>query len=322
VRLLVTGVAGFLGSNLLDRLLIEGHEVLGIDDLSMGRLANIERHLEDPAFTFVDADITTVAPTGLDGFDRVVHLAARKIPRYGGAVRTLETNHRGTLVALEIASANQCKFVLASTSDVYGRSTAIPFREESSDPVIGSTKSARWSYAVSKLSNELMAFGYQDELGLPVTILRYFGSYGPGQHLSWWGGPQAVFINAALRGEPMTIHGDGRQTRTFTYVEDSIEGTYRAIVDDQANGDIFNIGSTFETNILDLAHLVHELCETGREIEIEFVPYESFTGRPYQDVMRRVPDTSHTAATLGFTAETTLEEGLKKTIAWQRNETT
>jgi UDP-glucose 4-epimerase len=320
--MLVTGVAGFLGSNLLERLLAEGHQVVGVDDLSMGRLANIEAHMPDPAFTFIDADLTIADLGGLNrDFDRVVHLAARKIPRYGGALGTLNTNYRGTLVALEIAREIGCKFVLASTSDVYGRNPSLPFSEARTDSMIGSSKSARWAYAVSKLFDEHMAFGYQDEFGLPVTILRYFGSYGPRQHPSWWGGPQSVFIDAALRGLPMTIHGDGLQTRTLTFVDDSIEGTYRAILDDRANGDILNIGSTFETTIIHLANLVHELCDTGGSIEIEFVPYESFTGKPYQDVMRRVPDVTHTAEVLGFRAEVSLKEGLARTITWQRTQT-
>ena len=185
--------------------------------------------------------------------------------------------------------------------------------------MIGSSKAARWAYAISKLFDEHMVLGYHEEHGLEVTILRYFGSYGPNQHPSWWGGPQSVFIDLLLEGgKPLPIHGDGSQTRTFTYVEDTVEGTYRAIVDDAANGEILNIGSTFETNILDLARLIGELM--GVEPDIEFVPYESFTGKPYQDVMRRVPDTRHARDVLGFEAKIDLREGLRRTIEWRRGQ--
>lgn len=320
MKVLVTGVAGFLGSNLLDRLLREQHRVIGIDDLSMGRVHNIAHQMEHPNFTFIDADLTEVGTEEFPSdFDRVVHLAARKIPRYGGALATLNTNYLGTRTALEVARQSGCKFVLASTSDIYGRNPDVPFNEHVTDSVIGSSKSARWAYAVSKLFDEHMALAYQEEYDVVVTILRYFGSYGYRQHLSWWGGPQSVFIDAALRGTPMTIHGDGKQTRTFIFVDDSIEGTYRAIFDGRANGDIFNIGSTFEVTILDLAELIHDLCNTGREIDLDFIPYESFTGKPYQDVMRRVPDVSHAERQLDFTARVPLEEGLRRTIEWQRS---
>ncbi|HEX6946686.1 MAG TPA: NAD-dependent epimerase/dehydratase family protein [Acidimicrobiia bacterium] len=318
MRMLVTGAAGFLGSNLIKRLLAEGHEVVGVDDLSMGRRVNIAPFFESGRFRFIEGDVTKLGPPelGLD-FDRVVHLAAKKIPRYGGVLDTLHTNYNGTLAMLELARVAGAKFVFASTSDIYGRNPNLPFSEEETDSVIGSSRSARWAYAISKLFDEHMVLGYQDEHELDVTILRYFGSYGPNQHPSWWGGPQSVFIDALLEDEPLTIHGDGKQTRTFTYVDDTVDGTYRAIVDDAANGEIFNIGSTFETTILDLALLVAELM--GKEPELEFVPYESFTGKLYQDVMRRVPDVSHAAEVLGFKATTDLREGLTRTIEWRRS---
>ncbi|HLU31536.1 MAG TPA: GDP-mannose 4,6-dehydratase [Acidimicrobiia bacterium] len=320
MKMLVTGAAGFLGSNLTWRLLTEGHEVVGVDDLSMGREVNIASFTDDARFTFVAGDISHMGPAelGLD-FDRVVHLAAKKIPRYGGVLDTLHTNYRGTLAMLELAREAGAKFVFSSTSDIYGRNPELPFNEYGTDSVIGSSKAARWAYAISKLFDEHMVLGYHEEHGLEVTILRYFGSYGPNQHPSWWGGPQSVFIDLLLEGgKPLPIHGDGSQTRTFTYVEDTVEGTYRAIVDDAANGEILNIGSTFETNILDLARLIGELM--GVEPDIEFVPYESFTGKPYQDVMRRVPDTRHARDVLGFEAKIDLREGLRRTIEWRRGQ--
>ncbi len=320
-KILVTGVAGFLGSNLLDKLLEAGHRVVGIDNLSMGRVDNIATHLEHQAFRFLERDVTdsTTFADLDDDFDCIVHLAAFKIPRYGKAIDTLKINYRGTENALEMARRVQCKCVLASTSDVYGRNPALPFSEEHTDSVIGSSKAPRWAYAVSKLFDEHLALAYQDAYGFPVTLLRFFGSYGPRQHLSWWGGPQSVFIAAVLNDEVIPIHGDGSQTRSFTYVTDTVAGIHAAMVTPAANGEIINIGSTHEITILELAQRIKELSGTPGELKIEFVPYESFTGRKYEDVMRRVPDTSLCARLLGVSARVGLDEGLGRTIEWQRN---
>jgi len=319
-RILVTGVAGFLGSNLLERLLEHGWNVVGIDNLSMGRIENIQEFLDDRRFTFVNADVTD--PAAFDalepGFDCIVHLAAFKIPRYGKAIDTLKINYRGTENALEFARRENCKCVLASTSDVYGRNPNIPFSEEKTDSVIGSSKSARWAYAVSKLMDEHLALAYQDAYGFPVTLLRFFGSYGPRQHLSWWAGPQAVFIDCVLNGKPVPIHGDGKQTRSFTYVSDTIDGIYASIVRDEANGEIINIGSQHEITILELAQRIKRLSGTPGELQIEFIPYSSFAGGRYEDVMRRVPDTSLAERILGVKARVGLDEGLSRTIEWQR----
>ena len=320
MRILVTGGAGFLGSNLVSKLLEEKHEVVAVDNLSMGRIENIAAHMDNSDFTFVEADVTldeTFAQ--LDGsFDRIVHLAAFKIPRYGKALDTLQINYKGTEKILDFAREHDCKCVLASTSDVYGRNPDIPFAEEGTDSVIGSSKAPRWAYAVSKLFDEHLALAYQDAYGFPVTLLRFFGSYGPHQHLSWWGGPQSVFIAAVLNDEVIPIHGDGSQTRSFTFVSDTVAGIYAATVRDEANGEIINIGSNAEITILDLAKKIKELSNTPGELKIEMIPYESFTGKRYEDVMRRVPDTKLCKQLLGVEARVSLEEGLTKTIEWQR----
>lgn len=323
-KILVTGVAGFLGSNLLDKLLAEDHEVIGIDNLAMGSRRNIEAHFDDERLEFIEADVTDPAVfSAIDSdVDCIVHLAAFKIPRYGTALDTLQINYRGTENALEFARARNCKCVLASTSDVYGRNPQLPFSESLSDSVIGSSKAPRWAYAVSKLFDEHLALAYQDAYGFPVTLLRFFGSYGPHQHLTWWGGPQSVFINAVLKDEVIPIHGDGSQTRSFTYVSDTVAGIYESIVRDAANGEIINIGSTHEISILDLAKKIKELSGTPGELKVEFVPYESFTGKEYQDVMRRIPDTRLCKELLGVEAVVTLDEGLARTIEWQRKMTT
>lgn len=319
-KILITGVAGFLGSNLLERCLREGHEVVGVDNLSMGKLDNIAGSLDDPRFKFVKADVTEPgALSRLNAeFSCIVHLAAFKIPRYGKAIDTLKINYRGTEAALDAAREQSCKCVIASTSDVYGRNTKLPFNEESTDSVIGSSKAPRWAYAVSKLFDEHLALAYQAAYGFPVTLLRFFGSYGPNQHLSWWGGPQSVFIEAVLRDQPIPIHGDGSQTRSFTYVSDTIDGIYAAMTRDAANGEIINIGSTHEISILELAKTIKRLCKTPGEAKIEFIPYNSFAGGRYEDVMRRVPDPDRCERLLGVRARVGLEEGLSRTIAWQR----
>ncbi len=317
---LVTGAAGFLGSNLTERLLAEGHRVVGVDNLSMGHLSNLAGATEHPDFEFVQADVTdsNTFQRLSDDIEVLVHLAAFKIPRYGKAIDTLKINYYGTENALDFGKDRNIKCVLASTSDVYGRNPAVPFSEASTDSLIGNSKAPRWSYAVSKLFDEHLAFAYQDAYGFPVTLLRFFGSYGPRQPLSWWGGPPPVFINAVLNDETIPIHGDGQQTRSFTYVSDTVDGMYQAIVKDAANGEILNIGSQEEVTILELAKRVKKATETPGELNYELVPYASFSKNKYEDVMRRVPDTSFSEEILGTSAKVSLDEGLKKTIAWQK----
>ena len=320
LSILMTGVAGFLGSNLLERLLAAGHRVIGIDNLSMGHSSNIASAMEHPSFTFVNADAMdgSVFEDIKDDIDVAVHLAAFKIPRYGKAIDTLKINFYCTENVLEFARDRQIKCVLASTSDVYGRNPAIPFSENSTDSVIGSSKSPRWGYAVSKLFDEHLAFAYQDAYGFPVTLLRFFGSYGPRQPLSWWGGPPPVFIDAVLRDKVIPIHGDGMQTRSFTYVSDTVDGIYAALTKDEANGEVLNIGSNEEVTILELAKRIKQVSGTPGELKVEMIPYESFTGKKYEDVRRRVPDTTLSEKLLGVKAIVSLDDGLSRTIAWQR----
>ena len=315
----ITGCAGFLGSHLVDALLEKGYRVIGIDNLSMGKIENIIHNLGNPNFQFFKIDVRnfTSLKDILKHADIIVHLAAYKIPRYGKAIETLLINSEGSRNILEVAKELKCKVILASTSDVYGKNPNVPFHEES-DLVIGPSTVARWSYAVSKLFDEHLGFAYQDTYNFPVVILRFFGSYGPRHHLSWWGGPQSVFITQILKDEPVTIHGDGKQRRSFTYVSDTIEGIVAAIENERANGQIFNIGSTHEISILDLAKLIKRLCNTPNELKIKFIPYSSFSGRRYEDVRRRVPDISKAKRILGIEPKVSLEEGLRKTIAWQR----
>lgn len=316
--IVVTGVAGFLGSNLLERLLAEGHHVTGIDNLSMGHISNIEPFLNHERFRFVQGDATDAAVyRDLGDVKLIVHLAAFKIPRYGKAIDTLRINYHATERVLELARERGVKCVLASTSDVYGRNPDVPFSEERSDSVIGSSLSPRWAYAVSKLFDEHLALAYSDAYGFPVVLLRFFGSYGPRQPLSWWGGPPPVFIDAVLNDKVIPIHGDGQQTRSFTYVSDTVDGIYAAMMRDDANGLVLNIGNDEEVTILELARRIKAASGTPGELRYELVPYESFTGKKYEDVRRRVPDTTLSQRVLGVRARVGLDEGLRRTIAWQ-----
>jgi UDP-glucose 4-epimerase len=318
MKIAVTGCAGFLGSHLVDALLERGHQVVGIDNLSMGRVENVQHHFANPRFTFHPEDVRrrTALRRTCKGAEVIVHLAAFKIPRYGKSIDTLLINSQGTHAVLDVARDNGAKVILASTSDVYGKNPALPFNEES-DSVFGSSKVARWGYAVSKLFDEHLAFAYQEEYGIPVVVLRIFGSYGPRHHLSWWGGPQAVFISQILKGEPVSIHGDGMQRRSFAYVSDIVEGFLRAVVREEAHGEIINLGSEEEIAILDLARVIHRLCGSKRPLAINFTPYSSFNGRPYEDVRRRVPDLTKAQKLLGYKPQVSLEQGLRETIAWQ-----
>ena len=316
MKALITGGAGFIGSHLIDSLLERGWSVAALDDLSKGRVETIEHNLGRDDFRFEDMDardLDKLLELG-DGCDVVVHLAATKIPRYGSALGNLTTNLESSRAALEVARRNEAKYVLSSTSDVYGRNPDTPFREDG-DLVIGPSTVKRWAYGVSKLCDEHLAFAYQDEYQLPVTVLRYFGSYGQRQYLNWWGGPQGPFLEAISRGEPMQVHGDGTQTRCFTYITDMVEATARAIEREEANGEIINVGNDEEISIKDLAVLMHELSGVGGEPRIEFVPYEQ-VAPGYQDVMKRIPDLTKQRQLLEFTPEIDLREGIRRLWAW------
>jgi len=245
----------------------------------------------------------------------IFHLAARKIPRYGDALSTLKVNNEGTENVFEAAAANNCKVVLASTSDVYGKGDP-PFRE-SDDLLIGRSDIRRWSYAVSKIFDEHLALAYHNEKKIPTVILRFFGTYGPRHHRSWWGGPQSVFIDQILNDEEVTIHGDGSQTRSFTYIDDLIFGIITASEKKEAEGEIINLGSDEETTILDLAKLIGKIIDHTREPRIKLIPYESFGGS-YEDVKRRFPDLTKAGKILGFNWQVKLADGLSRTIEWHK----
>jgi UDP-glucose 4-epimerase len=320
MKCLVTGVAGFIGSNLTARLLAEGWDVVGLDNLSHGFMRNVEPHLANPRFRFVEGDVRDegVVTRQAEGAQVLVHLAAGKIPRYGNSLETLDVNLVGGRNALEACRLHKCRAVIASTSDVYGMSDALPFQEDGR-LVLGSPQVRRWAYAATKMLDEHLALAYRESYGVEVVPLRFFGSYGENQNTTWWGGPQSVFIGCALSGSQMEIHGDGLQTRSFTYVTDTVDGVRRAMTSDKAPGEIFNIGNDREITILGLAKMIWELVRPGTEPNLKLIPYETF-GK-YEDVRRRVPDIRKARDLLGFEAKIPLEEGLVRAARWQAKTT-
>lgn len=315
---MVTGGAGFIGSHLCEALLARDFRVRCYDDLSHGSREFVEGKIRRPGFEFYHEDVCDKRTLGsvLDGSSIIFHLAARKIPRYGDALATLTVNNEGTRNVLELARQQGTKVVLASTSDVYGKGVP-PFRE-TDNLIIGSSHIRRWSYAASKIFDEHLSLAYNAEYGLPVVVLRFFGSYGPRNHRSWWGGPQAVFIEQVLKNEEITIHGDGAQTRSFTYIDDLIDGIMRASQAERAVGQIINLGSDEEISILSLAKLIFGLIWPTGAPKLTFIPYESFGGG-YEDVTRRLPDLSKARELLGYTWKTSLVDGLAITIKWHRS---
>lgn len=316
MKIMITGVAGFIGSNLAKGLLARGHGVAGLDNLSQGTMLNLADIQSHPDFTFFQDDIRDeqAVEQAMEGCDVIVHLAAYKIPRYSDALDTLLINSQGTDTVLKVAARHKPKVVVASTSDVYGKNPRVPFSEES-DMVIGQPQVKRWSYAISKMYEEQLLFAYHERCGMNVVALRFFGGYGPNQNLTWWGGPQSVFIDAALDNQVLPLHGDGLQTRSFTYISDHVDGIIAAVEKEEANNQVFNIGNTHEITIRGLAEQIWGMIHGDEPAKIELIPYATF-GK-YEDVVRRVPDIQLAGTLLGFKPKVDLYTGLKQTIPWQ-----
>jgi UDP-glucose 4-epimerase len=315
---LVTGGAGFIGSHLVDYLLAKGHKVTILDDLSTGSISNIEHVMDTPNLDFVEGTILDAGLVDdLVGNARLVfHLAAVvgvknvcSSPRRG-----IEVNVGGTENVLKAAWKYKSRVLLASSSEVYGVSREIPFKEDG-DRVLGPTTVQRWSYASSKALDEHLGFSYAQD-GLPVSAVRYFNAYGPRIDGSGYGSVIARFMCQAFQGDHLSIYGDGNQTRSFTFVSDTVEGTYLAGTHDAAVGEVFNIGSGNEMSIRQLAH---EICrQIGNDPVFEFIPFEDAYGPAFQDIYRRVPSIEKARRLLGFEPRVSLIDGLSKTIEWAR----
>ncbi|MCD4653225.1 GDP-mannose 4,6-dehydratase, partial [bacterium] len=320
LKILITGAAGLLGSHLVDALLMRGHAVTGIDNLSIGDIANLHDAMRNEKFEFLKLDVCdSLIHSDLSPHDTIVHFAAYKIEVPGlHGTDILEVNTKGTSNMLELARVWNCRFVFASTSDVYGKSKELPFKEDA-DLVLGSSVVARWGYAASKLFDEHLCFANQRRFGIPATVIRYFNTYGPRHDLTIKsGGPQALFLDALLNGRKMIIHGDGRQQRAFSYVADSIEITVRAIESERTVGEILNIGNPDgEISIRDLAELTWDILGKPGPAPIEFITHESFykSGK-FEEINRRVPDISKAIDLLGFHPIVTNREGMELTLKW------
>jgi UDP-glucose 4-epimerase len=313
LKVLITGGAGFLGSHLADAFLARGDRVVALD---IGSQAKIRHLLGHPRFRIV-AD-SVMNPEILDGLtaqaDLVFHLAGVVgVEHYvGDPYNVLNVNVNGTQNVLRAAFKHGRRVVFASTSEVYGRNPAIPWREDA-DRVLGPTTIDRWCYSTSKAIGEHFCLAYR-RLGLPVTILRYFNVYGPRLDRLDVGRVITIFIGQLLRGEPLSVIGDGSQTRCFTYVHDAVEATVAAGVLAAAEGQVINVGTDEETSLRRLAEVMAEV--DGGRATVRFVAQESVYGESYEDVPRRVPDLALMHQLLGVTAQTPLPEGLRHTIDW------
>ena len=314
MRVLITGGAGFIGSHLSDAYLGRGDEVFIVDDLSTGSFSNIQHLKDHPRFHYEIDSVHNRPVTAelVDQCDVIFHLAAAVGVKLivESPVRTIETNVHGTEVVLSLASKKKKKVLVASTSEVYGLSTEIPFREDG-NLVMGATTKGRWSYACSKAIDEFLALAYWREKKLPTVIVRLFNTVGPRQ-TGQYGMVIPTFVKQALSGRPITVFGSGEQSRCFCYVGDVIGALMKLMDDESAVGEVFNVGSNQEITILDLARKVKEL--TNSKSEITFVPYDEAYEEGFEDMPRRIPDISKVNGRVGFQPEKSLDGILDSVI--------
>ena len=318
MRALITGGAGFIGSHLSEALLAAGHQVLIIDDLSTGSFDNIA-HLKgrDGFEYFIDTvDNEPLLAELIDRSDVVFHFAAAVGVKLivEQPVRTIETNVHGTEVVLKHANKKKKLVVIASTSEVYGKSENVPFREDS-DLVLGPTPKHRWAYACSKAIDEFLALAYWKERKLPVIIVRFFNTVGPRQ-TGQYGMVIPNFVRQALAGEPITVFGDGTQTRSFSHVADIVGALMKLVAEPKAIGQVINIGNTEEVSILTLAERVRDV--SGSKSVITLVPYDKAYESGFEDMPRRVPDLGKVESLIGYRPRYTLDDILKQVVEYFR----
>ena len=314
MNVLVTGGAGFIGSHLVAALVADGHAVTVLDNLSTGNLSNLTPIA--PSISFVEGDILNedLVESNVRRADLVYHLAAAVGVGniMANPLQSIITNTTGTEHVLRSCHRHLVRVVVASTSEIYGKTPKLPMSEDD-DRVLGSTAISRWSYSTAKALDEHLALAYGTE-GLPVSIVRYFNSYGPHLDEKGYGSVIANFIRQARAGEPLTVHGDGLQQRCFTFVEDTVRGTILAGTKPEALGSVFNIGSNFEISIADLAQLI--LDKTQSSSTVTHVSYEQRYGSSFEDTRRRVPSLDRARDVLGYLPTVDLSEGLERTLAW------
>lgn len=318
MKVCVTGGAGFIGSHLAERLLARGDQVLVLDDLSTGSMDNLADCVGRPGFAYRIGSATDVPLVAelVDRCDVTVHLAAAVGVRLivERPVHTIETNVRATEVVLGAAAKKGKLVVVASTSEVYGKGLRIPFREED-DLTLGPTTHSRWAYACSKALDEWLALAYWREKQVPVIVTRFFNTVGPRQ-TGRYGMVLPTFAAQAVRDEPITVFGDGTQSRCFGHVQDAVEATLRLIGTPGAVGEVFNVGSDREVTMLQLAEMVRKAAESRSEIRL--VPYAEAYAAGFEDMRRRVPDVSKLERVVGYRPRTSLEEIIADVVADQR----
>jgi UDP-glucose 4-epimerase len=314
----ITGGAGFIGGHLTEYLLGAGDEVVVLDNLSTGRLSNLDRVLDNRNLRFIEGDILDRAAVddAVRGADRVFHLAAAVGVHLivDKPLESLRTNIHGTEVVLDATLDAGASLLLASTSEVYGKNAADSLPEES-DRILGSPLKSRWTYAAAKGIDEAFAHAYWREFGLQVSIIRLFNTVGPRQ-TGRYGMVVPNLVRQALAGEPLTVYGDGRQTRCFSFVLDVVPALVRIAETPESRGQAYNLGGSFEVSIMDLARRVVEI--TGSSSSIQLVPYEQAYGEGYEDMRRRVPDNTKARELVGFDPKTTLDEIISAVAADQR----
>ncbi len=319
MRALITGGAGFVGSHLAERLLADGHDVLVIDNLSTGSIHNIAHLKQVPGFSYVVDTVTNepVLAEMVDQCDVVFHLAAAVGVKLivEQPVNTLETNVHGTEVVLKHANKKKKLVFIASTSEVYGKSTDVPF-QEAADLVLGPSSKHRWAYACSKLIDEFLALAYWKEKRLPVVIVRLFNTVGPRQ-TGQYGMVLPTFVRQALTGQPITVFGDGTQSRSFTYVGDVVDALARLALEPRAVGEVFNIGGSGEVTMRDLATRVKTM--TNSDSPIVTVPYDVAYEAGFEDMPRRVPDVSKLHSLIGFEPKMGLDDIIRSVVEYVRH---
>jgi len=318
LRYLITGGAGFIGSHLAERLLDRGDRVVLLDNLSTGSVENI-RHLKSShrlQYHLDNIENRQLLAELVDDADVVVHLAAAVGVKLivESPVKTIETNVNGTQLILEAACKKKKLVITASTSEVYGKNTNVPFREDA-DLVLGPTTKGRWSYAASKALDEFLALSYWKEKKLPVIVVRFFNTVGPRQ-TGRYGMVLPSFVKAALENSPITIYGSGKQSRCFCDVRDTVESLLRLMDLERAVGEVVNIGNTEEITIEALAHRVKE--RTGSSSPVEYLPYDRAYEPGFEDMMRRVPSVDKLQALTGFRPQTSLNEIIDLVAAFFR----